>query len=91
MADGFISPRKEVVLRIFIVLKNPSPSARFEPANLRSHGEHANYYTTEDDNYECYFTAYISRYRLLSKAITSFLRLCVNCINKISTNFWKNQ
>jgi hypothetical protein len=30
MADGFTSPPKEGVLRIFIALKNPSPSAEFE-------------------------------------------------------------
>jgi hypothetical protein len=30
-ADGFTSAQKEVVLRIFIALKNPSLSARFEP------------------------------------------------------------
>jgi hypothetical protein len=30
--DGFTSPPKEVVLRIFITLKNPSTSAGIEPA-----------------------------------------------------------
>jgi hypothetical protein len=34
--DGFTSPPKEVVLRIFITFKNPSSSAGFEPANLGS-------------------------------------------------------
>jgi hypothetical protein len=38
--DGFTSPPKEVVLRIFITLKNPSTSVGIEPANL---GEHANH------------------------------------------------
>jgi hypothetical protein len=42
-ADGFASPPKEGVLGMFIALKNPSPSARFEAANLRSNGEHANH------------------------------------------------
>ena len=32
--DGFTSPLKEGVLRIFFVLKNPTASAGFEPANL---------------------------------------------------------
>jgi hypothetical protein len=32
-ADGFTSPPKEGMLRIFIVLKNPSLPARFEPTN----------------------------------------------------------
>jgi hypothetical protein len=32
--DGVTSPPKEVVLRIFITLKNPSSSPGFEPANL---------------------------------------------------------
>jgi hypothetical protein len=38
------SPPKEVVLRIFITLKNPSTSIGIEPANLGSSGEHANGY-----------------------------------------------
>jgi hypothetical protein len=38
------------VLTIFIALKNPSPSAGFEPANVGSSRKHANNYTTEDDN-----------------------------------------
>jgi hypothetical protein len=37
--DGFTSPPREVVLRIFITLKNPSPSAGIELANLGSSGE----------------------------------------------------
>jgi hypothetical protein len=41
--DGFTSPPKEVVLRIFITLKNPSTSVGIEPANLGSSGEHANH------------------------------------------------
>jgi hypothetical protein len=32
------------VLRIFIALKNPSPSAWFEPANLGSNDKDANHY-----------------------------------------------
>jgi hypothetical protein len=35
--DGSASPPKEVVLRIFITLKNPLSSARFEPSS----GNHA--------------------------------------------------
>jgi hypothetical protein len=37
-ADGFSSPPKEVVIRIFIALKNLSLSAVFEPANLEYDG-----------------------------------------------------
>jgi hypothetical protein len=40
--DGFTSPPKEVMLRIF-TLKNPSTSVGIEPANLGSSGEHANH------------------------------------------------
>jgi hypothetical protein len=47
--DGFTSPPKEVALRIFIALKNPSLSAGFEPANLGLNGKDDNHYTTEDD------------------------------------------
>jgi hypothetical protein len=39
LADGFTSPLKEGVLRIFIVLKNSSPSAGFEPVNFESNGK----------------------------------------------------
>jgi hypothetical protein len=42
-ADGFTSAAKEGVLRIFIALKNPSPSAGFDPANLGSKSKHANH------------------------------------------------
>jgi len=40
--DGFASPPKEGVLRIFFALKNPTASAGFEPANLGTKGQHAN-------------------------------------------------
>ena len=39
--DGFTSPPKEGVLRIFFALKNPTVSAGFEPANLGTKGQHA--------------------------------------------------
>jgi hypothetical protein len=48
-ADGFTSPPKKGVLRIFIVLKNQSLSARFESWNLGSNGKQVNHYTTEND------------------------------------------
>jgi hypothetical protein len=41
--DGFTSPPKEVVPRIFITLKNPSTLVGIEPANLGSSVEHANH------------------------------------------------
>jgi hypothetical protein len=46
--DGLTSSPKEGVLRIFIALKNASPSAGYEPANLGSNGKQA---TTKDDCY----------------------------------------
>ena len=39
--DGFTSPPKEGVLRIFFTLKNPTASAGFEPTNLGTKGQHA--------------------------------------------------
>ena len=39
--DGFTSPSKEGVLRIFFALKNSSAPAGFEPANLGTKGQHA--------------------------------------------------
>ena len=39
--DGFTSPPKEGVLRIFFALKNPTASAGFEHANLGTKGQHA--------------------------------------------------
>ena len=38
--DSFTSPPKEGVLRIFYP-KNPTASARFEPTNLCTKGQHA--------------------------------------------------
>ena len=38
--DGFTSPPKEGVLRMFFALKNPTASAGFEPANLGTKGPH---------------------------------------------------
>jgi hypothetical protein len=46
-AFGSTSPLKQDVLRIFIALKNPSPSARVQRANLGSNGKNTNYYITE--------------------------------------------
>jgi len=42
--DGFTSPPKEGVLRIFFALKNPTASAGFEPANLVTKGQHTREY-----------------------------------------------
>ena len=39
--DGFTSPPKEGVLRIFFALKNPTASVGFEPANMGTKGQHA--------------------------------------------------
>ena len=39
--DGFTSPPKEGVLRIFFRPKSPTVSARFEPANLGTKGQQA--------------------------------------------------
>jgi len=39
--DGFTSPPKEGVLRIFFRPKNPTASAGCEPANLGTKGQHA--------------------------------------------------
>jgi hypothetical protein len=39
--DGFTSPPKEGILRIFFALKNPTASAGFETANLGTKGQHA--------------------------------------------------
>jgi hypothetical protein len=48
-ADGFTSFPKEVVLRIFIAIKDTALSAEFEPSNLGSSGKHDSHYTTEND------------------------------------------
>jgi len=39
--DGFSSPPKEGVLRIYFALRNPRASAGFEPVNLGTKGQHA--------------------------------------------------
>jgi hypothetical protein len=38
---ALLSPPKEVVVRHFFALKNPTISAGFEPANLGTKGQHA--------------------------------------------------
>jgi hypothetical protein len=48
-ADGFTSPPKEDVLRIFIAIKNGSFSAGIDTANVGSNGKTASHDTTEDD------------------------------------------
>jgi hypothetical protein len=50
-ADGFTSPPKEGVLRIFIAVKNSSALAGIEAANLGSNGKHTSHYTTEYGHY----------------------------------------
>jgi hypothetical protein len=42
-SDGFTSPPKEGVLRIFIALENPLSTAGFETSNLGSDGKHDNH------------------------------------------------
>jgi hypothetical protein len=49
VAEGFTSPPKQVVLRIFIARKNTSVSAGFEHTNVGFSGKHASHYTTEND------------------------------------------
>jgi hypothetical protein len=49
---------KEVMLQIFITLKNPSYLAGLKPANPGSSGKHYNHYTTTDN--------YINNYILIS-------------------------
>jgi hypothetical protein len=41
--DGFTSPPKEGMVRIFFVLKIPTASAGFELANLGTRGQHDNH------------------------------------------------
>jgi hypothetical protein len=41
--DGFTSPQKEVVPPVFIIIKNTSSFAGFEPANLGSNCKHDNH------------------------------------------------
>jgi hypothetical protein len=53
--DGFTSPPKEGLLRIFFfALKNPTASAGFVPANLGTKGQHAYPQTTEAAISTCY-------------------------------------
>jgi hypothetical protein len=48
-ANGVTSPLKEVMLWIFIALRNPLLSGGFEHMNLESNGKHDNRYTTDND------------------------------------------
>jgi hypothetical protein len=49
VTSGFTFFPKEVMLLIFIPLKNPSLSAGFEAANLGSSGKQDEHYSTEND------------------------------------------
>ena len=51
--DGFTSPPKEGVLRIFFAPKNLTASAGFEPANLRTKGQHATLRSPKPLGYSC--------------------------------------
>jgi hypothetical protein len=57
------------LLQIFIVLKNPSPSAGFEPANFGSSGKYINHYTTEDDS--TYTQTDLSVLKLFNNAVST--------------------
>jgi hypothetical protein len=46
VANGFTPLLKQVVLWIFIALKNSLSSARFEPENLGLNGKHDNHQIT---------------------------------------------
>jgi hypothetical protein len=48
-ANDFTSPPKEVMLWIFITLRNPLLLAGFEPVNLGSSGKHDKQCTTKND------------------------------------------
>jgi hypothetical protein len=62
-----------------------SPSAAFEPANLRSNGKHANHYTTEDDsgtfkiaeNKHCYNKVAVSVLKMKSIHVVCFVKMNV--------------
>jgi hypothetical protein len=70
-ADSFTFPLQKGVLRIFIAIENLSPSAWFEPANLRSSGKHDNHYTTKDD---C--VSYEFRFREIFKSLNKYFFYC---------------
>jgi hypothetical protein len=50
-ADNFTSSPKEGILQTFVALKNLSPSAGFEVANLGSNSKLSVNYTAEDDKW----------------------------------------
>jgi hypothetical protein len=52
--NGFTSSSTEGMLRIFIALKNPSPSNGIENTKLGSKGKHVSHYTTEADIWRRY-------------------------------------
>jgi hypothetical protein len=72
--DGFTSPPAEGVLRIFITIKNSSPSAGFQTANLPSNCKHANHYITKDDMRPATFSRNILAVGLLTSFRFPFAR-----------------
>jgi hypothetical protein len=65
--DGFTSPPKEVVLTIFIAVKNPSTASECEPAILGSSGKHA---TTRPSRATCEYLKMTAKF-LVFFVITS--------------------
>ena len=59
--EGFTSPPKKGVLRIFSPWKNPTASAGFEPANLGTKGQHA---TSRPPKPLCFTGLYRQKFKL---------------------------
>jgi hypothetical protein len=49
MGSAAFLPFEEIVLQIFIAVRNTSLSVGFESANLAYSGKHDKHYTTEND------------------------------------------
>jgi hypothetical protein len=79
-AHGFASTPKEVVLRIFIALKNSSSSTGFDHANLASNGKHGNHLTTENALWTLRYTTLAFKLGAVSRRETRLSSLATPCV-----------
>jgi len=84
--DGFTSPPKEDVLKIFFALKNPTASAGFEPANLGTKGQHATSRPPKP-----ILAHYVFEFPLLNQHwLSNYFAILLPCTPKVSVSILLN-
>jgi len=80
--DGFTSPPKERVLKIFFALKNPTDSAGFERANLGTNLGFNLVYTFRHSRPSDMDTAWTKNNEIVLKAVSQKAVISVNMVGK---------